>query len=197
MKFKRVNKWGKFKIVNLNILKIWNQISWRYNLQFLRYRVWQTEIGIHNYGSFFSLLPHPLKTPKNRILGKKCWRYHHFTHVYQKPKSYKVWFLRHGVRHRIFCHFGSFFSLLPPNNPENQYFKKNEKIIWRCHHFALVYQKSQSYDVCFLTYGVQQTYFFVILGHFWSFTPLLTLKIKIWKKCTKCMEILSFYTCVP
>ena len=78
----RVKKWGKFKIVNLNILKIWNQISWRYNLQFLRYRVWQTEIGIGNYGSFFSLLPHPLKPPKNRILGgKKCWRYH-FTHVY-------------------------------------------------------------------------------------------------------------------
>ena len=174
----KVKKWGKFKIVNLNILKIWNQISWRYNLQFLRYRVWQTEIGIGNYGSFFSLLPHPLKTPKNRILGGK--------------KMLEISSFYTCVRH-----FGSFFALLPPNNPENQYLKKNEKIIWRCHHFALVYQKSQSYDVCFLTYGVQQTYFFVILGHFWSFTPLLTLKIIIWKKCTKCMEILSFYTCVP
>ena len=29
------------------------------------------------------------------------------------------------------------------------------------------------------------------------FTPLLTLQIKIWKKCTKTLGILSFYTCVP
>ena len=25
---------------------------------------------------------------------------------------------------RIFCHFGLFFDLLPPNNPENQTFEK-------------------------------------------------------------------------
>ena len=33
-------------------------------------------------------------------------------HVYQKPQSYEVWFLRYGVRHRIFCHFGTIFSLM-------------------------------------------------------------------------------------
>ena len=27
----------------------------------------------------------------------------------------------------IFCHFGPFFALLPPNNPKNQNFEKNEK----------------------------------------------------------------------
>ena len=32
---------------------------------------------------------------------------------------------------------------------------------------------------------------------FCSFTPLLTLIIKIYKKCKTCLEILSFYTCVP
>ena len=31
----------------------------------------------------------------------------------------------------------------------------------------------------------------------WSFTPLLIPKIKIWKKCKKHLEILSFYTSVP
>ena len=28
---------------------------------------------------------------------------------------------------RIFCHFGLFFALLPPNNPKNQNFVKMEK----------------------------------------------------------------------
>ena len=37
------------------------QKSWWYNLQFLRYSVWQTEIG--NYGSF---LPFHLPFPKNQ-----------------------------------------------------------------------------------------------------------------------------------
>ena len=44
------------------------QISWWYDLQFLRYRVWQT--GIRNHGSFSALLPTPLKTGKIRILKK-------------------------------------------------------------------------------------------------------------------------------
>ena len=37
------------------------------------------------------------------------------------------------------------------------------------HHFTHVYQKPQSYGVRFLGYGVQQTEFFVILGHFLPF----------------------------
>ena len=28
---------------------------------------------------------------------------------------------------RIFCHFGLFFALLPPNNPKNQNFEKMKK----------------------------------------------------------------------
>ena len=40
------------------------------------------------------------KTWQIRLLKnwKKFWRYHHFTHVYQKTQSYKVKFLRYGVR---------------------------------------------------------------------------------------------------
>ena len=46
-----------------------------------------------------------------------------------------------------------------------------------------VYQKPQSYEVQFLRYGVRQN-FFVILGHFLPFYPLLltTQKTKILKK---------------
>ena len=28
---------------------------------------------------------------------------------------------------KIFCHFGPFFALLPPNNPKNQNFEKMKK----------------------------------------------------------------------
>ena len=61
-----------------------------------------------------------------------------------------------------------------------------------------MYQKSQSYNVCFLRYGVRLILFFDILDHFLPFfTTLLTPKIKIWKKCKTYQEILSFYTSVP
>ena len=74
----------------------------------------------------------------------------------------------------IFCHFGPSFALLlspPPNNQEKQNFEKNEKSIWRCHHFKLVQQKTWSYDVCLLRYGVRQRECIVILGHFLLFFP--------------------------
>ena len=71
----------------------------------------------------------PLKTPKIKILKiqKNCWRYQHFTHVYQKSQSHEVWFLRYGVRQTIFYHYGPLFALLPHNNPKNQKFQKLKK----------------------------------------------------------------------
>ena len=51
-----------------------------------------------------------------------------------------------------------------------------------------MYQKSQSYDVWFLRYGVRKTGFFVILGNFMPFyLPITIQKIKtIKKKKKKC-----------
>ena len=75
------------------------------------------------------------------------------------------------------CYFGPFFALSPPNNLENQNFeKRKKKNFWRYHHFTHVYQKSESYDVCFLRYVVQQTSVFVVLGHFLPFYPSIDLK---------------------
>ena len=52
---------------------------------------------------------------------------------------------------KVFCHFGPFFALLPPNdpqnqnfapnNPKNQNFKTMKKNPWRYHHFTDVYHK--------------------------------------------------------
>ena len=72
-----------------------------------------------------------LKNPKNQNfekMKKNYWRYHHFTHVYQKPQSYEVQFLRYRVR-QIFLSFWAIFCPLPalPNNPENQNFEKMKK----------------------------------------------------------------------
>ena len=56
-----------------------------------------------------------------------------------------------------------------------------------------VYQKPQSYEVQFLRYGVRQN-FFVILGYFLPFYPLLltTQKTKILKKWKEHLEMRSF-----
>ena len=35
---------------------------------------------------------------------------------------------------KIFSHFGLFFALLPPSNPERQNFEKMKKKSWRYHH---------------------------------------------------------------
>ena len=82
-------------------------------------------------------------------MKKNCWRYHHFTHVYQKPQLYEVQFLKYEV--------GNFFVILgqflpfnsPPNNPENQNYEKMKKNIWRCHYFRLVQQKTGSSDYAY------------------------------------------------
>ena len=61
---------------------------------------------------------------------------------------------------------------------------KNEKTIWRCHHFTHKYQKSQSNNACFLRYGVWQTYFFpfrsfsALLPHYWPWELKLGKNVK-------------------
>ena len=141
-------KWANEKQNNFNIynivffflkykekhLQISLSKSWWHDLQFLRYRAKNTEIG--NFRSFFCPFTH-LKTPNIKILKceKICWRYHHmFTknqnhmmyvvwmmlyewwQIYQL--LYDVWFLRYRVRQTEFFailgHFLPFYHLPPP-----------------------------------------------------------------------------------
>ena len=136
--------------------------------------VWQTKIG--NYESFFALLP--LKTPKNQNFAKnekRCWRYHPFTHVYQKPQSYEVWFLSYGVKPTKIFSFWAIF------HPFTSLMALKVKICIKCKKrpeiLSFAYHEWRSYDVWSLRYKV------------WG-----TNDIKKWEKC---LEILSFYTCVP
>ena len=86
---------------------------------------------------------------------------------------------------RIFCHFGPFFALLPPNNLKNQNFEKMKKPPWRYYHFRQVYHKWKSYDVWFLRYGAWQTELFVILDRFLPFYPSNNLKNLNFEKTIK------------
>ena len=98
----------------------------------------------------------------------------------------------------IFCHFGPNFALLPHYWPQKLKFAKNVQKASRYYLFTHVYHKWKSCDVWFLRCQVQQTEFFVILGHFlpFYFTPLTIQKIKILKKWKKLLEISWFYTSV-
>ena len=89
--FIKLFKWSNKKCKNFNICNVvffikkkikkstWrynyfttlHKTSWWYDLQFLRYRVWQTEIG--NYGSFFVLL-HPPPSPSLKAKKSKFWK---------------------------------------------------------------------------------------------------------------------------
>ena len=134
-------------------------------IQFLRYQAWQTDIC--NFGACFVLLP--LENLKNQ----------NFENMKQTfvPKIIIIWCMAPEIwceTDKIFCHFGNFLSfyLLPLTTPKIKILTK-WKNTWRCHHFTFVYQNSQSYDVCFLRYGVQHSnrHFLSFLGNFLSFYP--------------------------
>ena len=85
---KKLLKWTNKKQNNFNIynpaflLKKFKINTWWHDLQFLRYRVWQPEIG--NNRSFFALIPSQ-KPRKSKFWKneKNCWRHSHSTQVYQ------------------------------------------------------------------------------------------------------------------
>ena len=122
---------------------------------------------------------------------KKPLRYYHFTLAYRKWWSYDVWFLRHGAwETEFFVILDYFVPWTSPSpsptllTPQKVKILKNQKT---AHRYTLVCHKWNSYDVCFLRYGVQHIIFFLYFGHFFSpFTPLTTQKIKILKKWKKC-----------
>ena len=63
------------------------------------------------------------------------------------------------------------------------------------YHFTQVYHKWQSHDIWFLRYEVQQTEFFVILGHFLPFYPPTAWKVKISKNEKKPGDMIILHKC--
>ena len=72
------------------------------------------------------------------------------THVYIKWQSMHAWFLRYGAkRTEFFVILDCFLPFYFRRGPENYNFGKKEKNNRRYYDFPHVYQKSQSYDLCF------------------------------------------------
>ena len=106
--------------------------------------------------------------------------------------------LRYEVLDRIFCHFGTFFALLPHQQSKKSKFWKTEKNTSRYHHFTQVYQKSWSHVLRFLEiWCVTNLICIFPFGLFLPFNPTNSLKNQNLKKWKKGLDISSFYKCVP
>ena len=103
------------------------------------------DIIIFHFGQFFALPPPPPNNSKNENFKKKnernVWRYHFLTQLYQKSWSYVILFLRYSTwqMQLLFFSLGYFLHFYPTNSAKNENFKKNEKSMWRDHHFPHVY----------------------------------------------------------
>ena len=89
------------------------------------------------------------------------------------------------------------FLLTPLKTWKMKILKKNEKSICRCHH---LYMCTKNHDhMMYASCDMEcDRHNFLSFGSFFMlFSQLLTPKIKIWKKCNKCLVILSFFRCVP
>ena len=91
--------------------------------------------------------------------------------MHHKSRSYDVWFLRYKMQRTKFLSFWTIFCPLTLPTTQNIKVLKNKKRAWRYYHFTLVYHIWRSYDVWFLTYQVQQTYFFITFDYLLSFYP--------------------------
>ena len=190
------------------------QKFWWYDLQFLRYRAWQTEID--NFGSSFALLPPTNQSNQNFEIMKKGLGDVIILHMRSKNQDdvmYASWDME---CHRQ--HFLSFWVVLCPfTHLTTQKIKILKK--WKKHLeilsyylFTYVYHKWRSYDVWFLRCKVWQTEFLYTINDLFTFLndlltfllsvwvifslgtlPLTTWKIKIFKKWKKDLEILLFY----
>ena len=103
-----------------------------------------------------------------------------------------------SVTDRIFCHFGPFFALLPPYQPEKSKFWKNWKK--RPRDIIILHKSTKNHDhmlhcsldmLCNKCNG-----YFSFWAIFCPFTSLTAQKIKIWIKWKKYLEI-SFYNSIP
>ena len=128
-------------------------------LDHMMYASWDKDCNRQwHFGPFFAFY-HTNNSERQNFEKKKqksTWRYYPLKNTYYKSRSYDVWFLKYKVQQTwIFCHFGPFPALLPPDNLKIKTLKYEENT-WRYYHFTNVYNKWWSYNVWFLRYGAWQ-----------------------------------------
>ena len=186
------------------------QKPWWYDLQFLRYRAWLTEIG--HFGSSFAFLP-PLKPEKSEFWKKwkKLLQITSFYICIQNHMIYSSWDTEWDGQN-FFFYFGPFFALSSPNNPENQTFEKTKKTAGDILilHMCTINDDHMMYGSSDMERDRQNFHAFWIIfcclpptipkqpgkSRFWKNEKYIKkMKKKKWKK--QHLEMSSFYTCVP
>ena len=153
------------------------------NHNHMRYSSWDTE-GKNFVWSFWVIFcplsqpPIPPNNPENQNFEKKWTKHLEMSSLklaQQKTRPNKwcmiiqIWCVTN-----MFCHFRPFFALLPhypPNNLENQHFKKMKKpgdIILHMSTISNINQNHIMYD-SWNIHGTWQTEFLLILDHFLPF----------------------------
>ena len=133
------------------------QKSWWYDLQLVRYRVWQ-QIEIGNYGSLLTLLPpSPLfQKPKETRILKKCKKLPETSSFYTYVlKTTIQWGMVPEIRSetdRIFLPFWPILCIFTPTTKKNKKASGESIILHMC-------AKNHDHDVLFLRYKAQQTIF--------------------------------------
>ena len=113
------------------------------------------------------------KTPEDIIVSQMCTKW----------QPYDVWFLRYGVQKtEFFAILKCFLHFYPPSNLKNQNFEKmnitpGDIIILNMCSINGNHMMYGSWDIKY-----DRQFFFVILDHFFPFTPIKTQNIKILKK---------------
>ena len=150
---------------------------------------------------------HTTKSPKNQNLKKrKNEKLLEILSVYSvlQMMVLEAWFLRYGLwQTKVFVILGHSLPFYSTNNLKNQYFEKVKKTLRDT--IILHLCTTNDNHVMYGSWHMEcNEYNFM---SFWAiFCPftipfplpsLTTRKIKILKKWEKCLEILSFYICVP
>ena len=94
-----LNKWKKMPgYMSCYTIVPKTTIKWSYTKLFLRYKAWECNFSFSFWDIFcpFTLLTTQKNKLKQKWRKKISWRYHHFTHMYQKLWS--QWFLKDMVR---------------------------------------------------------------------------------------------------
>ena len=116
-------------------------------------------------GHFYHFAPFVAKKSKFSKNENNVWGYYCFELVCQKSQSYHMSFLRKSPEN-VFAYFGPLLPFQPICGPKNQNFRKIKKTRGINYSFALVCQKSQSYQMKFFRQSTDN-----IFAHFGPFLP--------------------------
>ena len=163
-----------------------------HTLYCLRYGLWRMQLLFFILGYF--LVFYSPSSPKNENFKKmkKHLKISSFNASVPKIMIMLYCFWDNGMWRMYLLFFILGYCLFTPSpsplpsQPKKWNFQKNEKKLWRYHHFTWVHQKSWSYVILILRYGMwQMPLLFFISGYFLAFYSPNSWKNQNFKKMRK------------